>query len=293
MKPTLMIVTNGYEGTWPAIEYGAWIAQNMHARLILTGVIESDDDEHPVEDIFSRAVSLFQEKGIDYSLELDSGLAEEVIIRQADLQKISLGDIPEKMLVVGPFGRPQVRKFLEGNSFRKIMAAVGAPILYVPTIRIPLQRVLICMGGLGYTFTAEHLGLKVAKMNSATVTLLTVVPPIDMDYPEARKIRENWKNLPETDTLQGRSLREGLKRARETGLESKVVVRHGNIVEQILAEVKDGNYDLICMGSQYSASHGLRHFYTPNVTADVAEVSQCPILTVRYQEPSSDTTPTT
>ncbi len=291
MKPKLLIFTNGYEGTWPAIEYGAWIAQNMHAHLVLTGVMESGDAEHPVEDIFGRAVTLFQGKNIDYSLELDRGLAEDVIIHQPDLQKCSLTDLPEKMLIVGPFGRPQVRKLLVGNSFRKIMAFVRTPILYIPTMRVPIQRVLVCMGGLGYTFTAENLGIKVAKMNNASITLLTVVPPINLDYPEARKIKDNWKNLADTDTLQGRSLREGLKKARETGLEAKVVIRHGNIVEQILEEVKEGNYELICMGSQFSA-HGLRHFYTPNVTADVAEISQCPILTVRYMESSEEETPT-
>ena len=284
MKPHLRIFTNGYEGTWPAIEYGSWLAREMHTHLTLTGVVEENDAEHPVEDIFSRAVTLFQEGNIDYSLELDNGLAENTITWRADLQQSSDQPVDtEQILVLGPFGRSQVQRMLVGNSFRKLMAVVNSPILYVPALRIPLQRVLICMGGLGYTFTAEHLGLKVARMTNASVTLLTVVPPIDLDYPEARKIRDNWKNLADTDTLQGRSLRDGLKKAQEAGLDARVIVRHGKIVEQILAEVKQGDYGLICMGSQYSA-HGLRQYYTPNVTADVAEVSQCPILTVRYLE---------
>jgi nucleotide-binding universal stress UspA family protein len=139
------------------------------------------------------------------------------------------------------------------------------------------------MGGLGNTFTSNNLGLRVAHMNHASVTLLTVVPPIDMDYPEARKIRDNWKNVEDTDTLIGRSLREGLEKARKAGLEASIKVRHGNIVEQILAELKAGSYELVCMGSQHS-THGLRQHYTPNVTADVAETSQCPILTVRYTQ---------
>jgi len=42
-----------------------------------------------------------------------------------------------------------------------------------------------------------------------------------------------------------------------------------------------GEYDLICMGSPHSA-HSLRHLYTPNVTAEVAEAANCPILTARY-----------
>lgn len=276
MKPNLAIFTNGFEGTWPSIEYGAWMARAMQARLVLTGVMEHNDREHPVEEIFGRAVSLFQEYDIDYSLELESGNVEEAI---ADLARASA----EQMLIFGPFGRPQIRRMVVGNSFRHIMATVSAPILYVPVLRIPVSQVLICIGGLGYTVTAEHLGLRVAQMNAASVTLLAVVPPINLDYPEARKIRENWKNLADTDTLIGRSLREGLENARKAGLDAKVRVRHGNIVEQILGEGKEQSYDLICMGSQFSA-HGLRQLYSPNITADVAEAGHCPILTARYLE---------
>ncbi len=277
MKPNLIIFTNGYEGTWPSIEYGAWIAQNMRTSLTLVGVVESNDAEHPVEEIFSQAVSLFQENQIDYSLELEKGPAEAVIIQKSDRDA-------GQMQIFGPFGRPPIRRIMVGNSFRHLMAAVKAPILYVPVMRMPIKKVLICMGGLGYTITAEHLGLRVAQMAGAAVTLLTVVPPISLDYPEARKIRDNWKDLANTDTLTGRSLREGIENAQKTGQEARVIVRHGNIVEQILAEAKRESYDLICMGSQYSA-HGLRQLYTPNVTADVAETSQCPILTARYMQP--------
>ena len=54
------------------------------------------------------------------------------------------------------------------------------------------------------------------------------------------------------------------------------------MIEEILAELQDGDYDLVCMGSLYSA-HGLRQMYAPNVTAEVADVIGCPVLTVRSQ----------
>ncbi|HEY3313254.1 MAG TPA: universal stress protein [Anaerolineales bacterium] len=287
MKPIILIYTNGYEGTWPAIEYGAWIASTMQTSLVLAGVMEPNDEDHPVEDIFSRAVTLFQENNLDYALELENGMAEDAIMRRADLQKSTEASAePEKILTLGPFGTPQVRRMLVGNSFRRIMSVVSSPILFVPTARLPIKRMLFCLGGLGQTLSASHPGLRVAQMTQATVTLLSVIPPVDLDYPEARKIRDNWKNLADTDTLTGRSLRAGLEQVRAAGLDARIKMRHGNIVEQILAEVKDGNYELVCMGSQHSAQ-GLRQLYTPNVTADIAEVSQSPILTVRYLKPEN------
>ncbi len=54
------------------------------------------------------------------------------------------------------------------------------------------------------------------------------------------------------------------------------------MIEEILGELEEGDYDLVCMGSQHSAQ-GLRQLYAPNVTAEVAEVIGCPVLTVRHQ----------
>lgn len=283
MKTKLNIFTNGFEGTWPAIEYGAQMAGKLGAHVTLTGVVEPTDADHPVEDIYSRAVSLFQDIQLEYSLELSNGLVEDVISRRFGSQADAVDgqSVHGQILVVGPFGRPPVQRMIVGNSFRKIMSLASQPILYVPAVRLPIGKVLVCMGGLGYTQTASAEGVKIAGALQASVTFMTVVPPVDMDYPEARIIRDNWKKLAETDTLPGRSLRDGLKMAQSAGLEAKIKIRHGNILEQILMEIKEGGYDLVCMGSQFSTK-GLRQLYTPNITADVAEVSQCPILTVRY-----------
>lgn len=117
------------------------------------------------------------------------------------------------------------------------------------------------------------------------MTLLHVVPPIDLDYPESRTVRENLDHLIDTDTLLGRTLRQALEEANKKVLQTNLKIRQGNVVEEILAEVKRGDYDLVCMGSQYSG-HGLRQFYAPNVTAEVAETIGCQVLTVRFH--SSD-----
>ena len=108
-----------------------------------------------------------------------------------------------------------------------------------------------------------------------------VVPPTDLDYPSTRGVQEHVDNLAETDTLPGRSLRKALEIAQGAGLNAKAKARQGNIVEEILAEIKVENYDLVCMGSAYSANT-LRQYYAPNVTAEVADSASCPVLTARF-----------
>ena len=278
MKPELLIATNGFKGTWAAIEYGAWFAQSMQMKVRLLGVTErlslaAIDDHHPLEDIFARAVELFQKKGVEYGLEVRNGDAERVIP-----EKANRGDF---VTVVSPLGRPRLRRWLTGRSFRVLMEQIKGPILYVPEIRLPLKNLLISAGGLGYEVDVENLALQVATTSRADVTILHVIPPTDLDYPTTRAVREYVGDLQDTDTMLGRSLRKALDIAKAAGLNAKLITRQGHVVEEILAEVKRGNYDMVCMGSRYSG-HTLRQLYTPNVTAEVAEAAHCPVLTVRH-----------
>ena len=280
MKPDLLITTNGFQETWPAIEYGAWFAATLGKKITLLGVTENlnpaaIDDNHPLEDIFAQAVELFRKNDVEYTLIVENGNAEDVIP-----QKAREG---EYIIVLGPLGRPQIRRFIKGRSIRHLMEEIDQPILYVPESRLPLKKILICIGGLGYEVTAEHIAMQMAMKSRAEVTLLHIVPPIDLDYPTARTVRENWQNLTATDTPVGRSLRQALEVAKGDGLIASVKARQGNVVEEILAEIKNGNYDLLCMGSPYS-THALRQLYAPNVTAEIAEGTTCPILSARYKQ---------
>jgi len=278
MKIELLIATNGFKGTWAAIEYAAWLAALLQAKVTLLGVTEglnpaAIDDHHPLEEMFANAVGLFQKNGVEYSLEIRNGHAEQVIPWRANQ-----GDF---LTVVSPLGRSRLRHWLTGRSFRVLMEEIKGPILYVPEVRLPLQRLLLSAGGLGYEVDAENLALQVATLSRADVTILHVIPPTDLDYPTTRDMREHTGDLQDTDTLLGRSLRRGLEIAREAGLNAKLTSRQGHVAEEILAEVKNGNYDLVCMGSRYSAT-ALRQLYTPNITADVAEAAHRPLLTVRH-----------
>lgn len=279
MKSELLITTNGFKGTWPAIEYGAWMASVIDANVTLLGVTEklnraAIDDHHPLEGIFEKAVELFQGQGVHYTLEVQNGEAEVIIplkTRERDY-----------ITVIGPLGRPFIKRMLTGRSIRYLMEQIEKPILYVPEMKLPLKKVLICLGGLGYEITAENIAMRMATKSKAEITLLHIVPPSELDYPAARTVRDNWQTLSKTDTAIGRSLRQGLEIAQANGLSAQVKARQGTIVEEILSELKEESYDLLCMGSSYSAN-ALRQMYAPNVTAEVAEISHIPILTARYK----------
>lgn len=275
----VLITTNGFKDGWNAIEYGTWFAKALGMKLTLLGVTEkldpaTMDDYHPLEDEFERAVRLFKEQGVEYSLEVQHGDAQQVISKRANSG--------EFITVISPLGRPQIRRWLVGRSIRHFIETIANPILYVPTLRIPVKNLLICVGGLGYELDAEHLSLQIARKNQAQVTILHIVPPVDLDYPTSRVASEQWQDLLNTDTMLGRNLRKAVETVTSVGLTAQVEVRQGHVVEQIGSVLKGGNYDLLCMGSAYGGN-ALRQLFTPNVTAEITEAAPCPVLSARHK----------
>ncbi len=283
MPTDILIVTNGTKESFAAVEQGNQLAADLGLPITLLGITERSDpaaidSTHPLEQVFERAVGLFEARGAAYRLEVRNGSAEKVLPFEAQQ-----GD---PIVVVGPMGRPQIQRLMSGRSIRNFIAEVQQPILYVPETRIPVKRIMVSVGGLGYEVNAERLALQIAAKCGAEVTFLHIVPPIELNYPTAETVSRNWQHITETDTPVGRNLRQSLASSKSLGVEASVKVRHGNVIEEIHAEVQEGGYDLLCMGSSYSV-HSLRQMYSANVTAEIMDRVRCPVMTARFRNEGS------
>ncbi len=276
MKKNLIVFTNGREETWPAAEYAAWLAVASGTPLTLVGVVERPARRDSVMAMLARGQALLGGR-VGCELRQEDGLMDDVIIRAGAHEA-------DALLVFGPYRRISIKQWLMGDSFRNVMANVTAPILHVPRAVLPPRKILICVGGLGYTVPAETLGLEIAALSKAQLSLIHVVPPMNLDYPTTRQVSAHINDLLDSDTPPGRALRQAVRLARDAGLAPNVQVRQGLILEEIRAEIRAGKYDLVCMGSTYSAQ-GLRHLTAPNITAEVAHSANCPVLSARFTTP--------
>lgn len=277
----LVVVSNGSPETRPSLTYGAWLADQLKLPVRLLGLKENEDHKHPVATLMDETRVDMEANGIQVNVDLQAGPVESLL--QNAMQQS--GDL----FILGPMGRPLIYQFLTGNPFRLFMEKLTVPVLYVPTACLPIKRILVCMGGLEYGMAVFHTTLELAIPTQASLSFLHVVEPVTMDYPLAHQVESHWQDLMQTDTPQGRNLKRVVEEARENGLNAEVKLRHGAIAPEILHEVKTGGYDLVCMGSIYSA-RSLRHITLPNITAEIAEAGLCPILSVRSipaVEPSS------
>lgn len=270
--PRLLLATNGSETSVPALEYGTWFARMLNTSVDVLGIIEAERMRPQVERLVDETSQRLEEQSVPYRVLFDEGRGSLVIARHTCEQ--------DYLTVVGPLGRPAWRRVLRGRSFRRIMARTNSPILYVPQKRIPLEKILLCMGGLEYTEDIAHITFQIAAIAKARVTILHVIEPITLNYPLAQKIHENRDNLMQIDTPQTRNLMAALNDARKMGIITDLRLRDGNPVTEIEEEVRTGDYDMIGLGSPHSARN-LRKMYMPNVTAEVAEAVNRPVLVAR------------
>ena len=64
------------------------------------------------------------------------------------------------------------------------------------------------------------------------------------------------------------------------GVPAEVHIRHGIVVDQVFAEAREGNYDLIVTGSS-QARGMLRHYIMGDLTRSILNHANCPVLVAR------------
>ncbi len=273
----LLLCTNGHPDTRPALEYGAWLAgagRALFREVVLLGTVEKPARRPEVETLLAETERRLAEASVPYERRVLTGRPEKVIpplVREGMLT------------VVGPM----TPRLAWAHAFSRLLAAVETPVLHVTGAHLRLGRMLLCTGGLRYAEGVVRTGGHLARAFGATVTLLHVVEPVTLEYPVANQVKNHWSHLLETDTPQARRLREALETLKEIGVETEVRVRHGPVVHEILHEIREGEYDLVGVGSPYSA-RSLRRLYRPNVAVEVAEAAGRPVLIARAPTGDAD-----
>jgi len=121
------------------------------------------------------------------------------------------------------------------------------------------MRTLICIRQLPYAEETIRFGTIFSKLESASISLMTVVEDADsVDEAEGqlKAIRESM-NLPR----------------------AKIVVRAGHVLQEILTEVQESDYDYVVVGTHEVA--GFLDIFLGSITSKVADKAPVSVLVVR------------
>jgi nucleotide-binding universal stress UspA family protein len=271
----LLLCTDQNRNDDPALKLGEKLALRLQAEITLL-VTSAHAGQSPAltttaKDVCARLTAA----GRPCVLLTRVDISRRAIIAQAKQASYDL-------VIVGLLQRGRLRRWLRGSPVRRVLQAVSAPVLVVPSDRPALKRILLCSSDLWYPAETIHLVGQIAQATGAEVTLLYVIPQPTLHYPILHEIEDAWGALLQTDTPQGRNLKAGRDALRGLGIETGISLRHGVAAEQIMAEIREGEYDLVALGSTYAAQ-SLRRYYVHSITDLVVEKAHRPVLVVRHR----------
>ena len=99
-------------------------------------------------------------------------------------------------------------------------------------------------------------------------------------YADLVRLEEDVDQLLSSGSELGRNLVRQKKELEALGVPTEVHVRHGIVADQVFAEAREGNNDVIVTGSS-PARGPLRHYIMGDLTRSILNRAECPVLVAR------------
>jgi nucleotide-binding universal stress UspA family protein len=274
----ILVCSDGSERARRALASAATIANAIKAEITIFGIIESEQDENRLLAALSDDSKVFREQEVKVEIVAKFGDPVAEIVRRTL-------ETAYDLVVIGAERRGAQEFFLPSTKAYSITEAISPPVLVVPAARKAIRRILICTGGGTYIENAVKFTSKLAKDLSAEITLLTVTPQPPAMHGTIFRRQEDVATLLNSNSALARNLRTEKEIIERAGVPAIVQIRHGIVIEQILAEVERCDYDLVVSGS-WPVRDAWRTYAIGNVTREIVNRTARPVLVMR-----SDVTP--
>lgn len=257
------------------LHFSAQIASRAIDMPTVLIVIEQKIDRvsSKVEEILARAHKLLDVP--DLISKVRFGDPAEEIIRETEEGIYDLVIIGEQQMSHLP------RLFRDSESVRVAEHAACPTIIVKGNIK-PIRRILLCDSGSGRSMTLRRFTSKLAEMleGEEAITILHVMSQISAGPGvSGGLLRANAEELIGQSASEGELLDRDAQDLEQPGIHPIPKVRHGFVVDEILAEARYGDYDLVVIGA--FRFEGWQRFLLDDLARKVLIQVDRPVLVVR------------
>jgi nucleotide-binding universal stress UspA family protein len=269
----ILMCTDGSSHASEALRFGSLIARKARQQVTLLGVIEHADEERKVTRMVERMRTALCEDVPHIDTLIRRGHAAEEILKETEEDQYDL-------VVVGSRGRRGLTRFLLGSTAARLARYCTSPLLIVKGKTRRLDKILVCTGGAEAGERDTVVAGRIAALTGASVTMLHVMSQLPL-CPDAEltDLEDTCEELLKSDAREGVHLRKDLQILRDLSVQGSAKVRHGLVVDEILAEAKEGDYDLVATGAHVAS--GLQRFVLTDNTEQIVLGCERPVLVVR------------
>jgi nucleotide-binding universal stress UspA family protein len=273
----ILICSDGTPASDGAAHLGGMLARATKAPVTLLGIVENPADDQPLRQALDRETDILRRTGVELRAIIQTGEPTAQILGETSAKKYDL-------IVIGSRRRNVSGGFWQSQRTYEIIKAVEPPVLIAMGPCEGISRILLCSGGKHFIDDALRLTGTLAAALHAEVTLLHVMAEPPAMYAHLIELEEDVDALLSSGSELGRNLVAEKKALEKLRVAVRVRVRHGFVVDQLLDEMREGNYDLIVSGSS-RARGPLQHYIMGDVTQSILKSAECSVLVARYRPP--------
>ncbi|MFN2194942.1 MAG: universal stress protein [Anaerolineales bacterium] len=269
-----LISTDGTPRSQQAAKFAASLIQPEHDEVVLLGVINRTSKNELMMALDDLEAGL---GGTVKKRVLEEGSMLKVMEKVAETEAYDTA-------VYASRGRRGLTKILLGSVAARLAQELPCSVLIIRKVPLALKKVLVAT-----TLSPDHSapifeGTRMAALTGADVTLLHVMSQIPLaDEEHADQLRLTAQQARDEGTREGRGFDHMLAIAEAEGVKVNPKIRYGLVEDEIIAEVIEGDYDLLVMGAHRATSQGpgLAELLIEDVTNVVLMSTRCPVLIVR------------
>lgn len=269
----ILVCSDGSERARKALVSAAIIANATKAEITIIGITEIEQQDRHLLKALREEAKLFREPDVKLEIVIRVGDPVAEIIRRTQ-------ETTYDLVVIGAERRGAQGFFLPSAKAYSIAEAIASPVLVVPVARPAMKRILICSGGGSYIDNAVRFTSKIAKKLSAEVTLLTVTAQPPAMHVTIFRRQEDVDSLLKSGSALARNLKTEKEILERSGVQVVVKIRHGIVINEILAELEQSDSDLVVVGS-WPVRDAWRSYAIGNITRDIVNRSDRPVLVIR------------
>jgi nucleotide-binding universal stress UspA family protein len=275
----ILAATGGSPHSEIALRFCAHLTQLIGpdpAVLTVLTVIKHGDKGSQARVILTRAGQLLDRPASELQTKIRVGHPAEEIIREAE-------EGAYKLVVVGE--RQQhglAKRFILSSTAERVVERAPCPVIIAKGKISPIHRILLCDSGIETPSLLDRFKTQLGGLfkGEEEITILHVMSQISAGPGvRGKQLRANAEELIEEHTVEGQLLERDIRTLEQMKFRPRPKVRHGLVVDEILAEARSGDYDLVVIGAH--RGEGWRRILLDDLAHQLLVQMDRPIIVVR------------
>ena len=269
----ILICSDGTDTADRPTRLGGVVAGPCGASVTLLGIAEQPGDEPPLRAAIDSEAALLGQCGV----------TPEIVVREGD----PVGEIIAQttaaaydLVIIGARIKRTTGTYWRSPRTYEVIKAIAPPVLVATGECGTVSKLLVCTGGKRYIEAAVQLTGEIALCAGASITLLHVMAEPPAIYADLVRLEEDVDALLAAGSELGQNLRTQQESLAKIGVKAEVRVRHGIVLDEVLAEAREGGHDMIVTGSSH-ARGALQHYIMGDLTRSIVNHATCPVLIAR------------